>query len=185
MGKLIARFDPNADKAKEKLVFIYGNLIGFFKKCGNLSALPEEYAIETIFRAAQSLKDDQEIKNLSAYIFKVAWNVLHETWREKKNRTTSLEEILVEGEPASYPDDEEERSWFRWKKRRLKLMQQCLEKRSSEERALLQQYVEAKAQDAVEALAKRLQMSINTLRIQIHRIRKELKLCVKARQKDS
>lgn len=184
LDKLLTCIDSETEQAKQKFEFIYSNLIGFFKKQENLFALPEDCANDTMIRVAGSIRDCQAINNLSAYIFGFAWNVLHEKQREEKKRPVSLEKILAGGEQFRADTDEDERNLARRKKQRLKYMQECLDRRPKNERLLLQEYVKAKTQDAVGVLAERLQTSISALRTKIHRIREELKLCVKARQKN-
>ena len=184
LDKLLECFDPNREKAKAKLELIYCNLIVFYKKQINLPAPSEECAIDAIIRADESIKDCAAIANLSDYIFKIAWNVLHEDWRENKKRPLSLDAILSHGEPVIEPDiDGDDPKWEKWKERHFKYMEQCFESRSPEERALLQQYIEAKERDAVEKLAPRLNLKIATLRTRVHRLREELNNCVNEREK--
>ncbi len=179
--KLLYWFDADRNKANEKFTLIYGELIGFFKTQSNLPALPEEYAIETIFQFAKSLRaklqKDEEIKDPSAFIYKIAWNILHTAWRGKSKEALPFDGISKLDEPASDPtEDEDTRVWWRWKNRRLQCMKRCVQALPAHEYDLLQEHVQGGKQDR-EELAKRLGITLVNLRLRVHRIRERLKEC--------
>lgn len=183
-AKLLAQFDPEPNLARQKHDLLYADLIVFFIKqlerasSKNELSLAKELANETMSRIAERVIQGEQIRSLSDYAFRVAWNVWHEYLRQLKN---GKKKISINGTDIEIPDGADRDDDFEaWKKRRLKCMKQCWDNLQPQQRELMIDHLEAKEQGASPELAKQLDMTIGALRLRIFHIRVELKSCRKA-----
>ena len=68
--KLLARLDPDRERAGEKYEDLRRTLIKFFEWRG--APFPEEQTDETFNRVARKLDEGIEIKNIGGYCYEVA-----------------------------------------------------------------------------------------------------------------
>lgn len=126
---------------------------------------PDGLADETISRAVKNLSEGEEIRadNPYSYIYAIAKYVFMEYLREKRKR-----EIIINDSPdrlQSYPAESQD------------CRRQCLQKLSGDKLSLLQTYY--MGEEPREMLAQSLKISLNALRLQVHRLKQELRTCEK------
>ena len=147
-------------------------LIAFLDLRG--AARPEGAADETLDRVARKLEEGVAIQSLRAYVFGVARRVLLESERrERRERIVQETWVLLRHEPDASDAETQ---------RRLVCLEKCLEKLSSEDRALIETYhggTRGTARSGRVALADRLDLSDGALRTRAHRIRNELGACAR------
>ena len=163
--KLLSRLDPDIELAGQKYEQIRRSLIIFFQHRGCLT--PEEQVDETIDRVARRLSEGAEIytDNPFLYFYGVALNVFHEY--QRKQPPPSALPILTDSSESE---------------RRFKCMNRCLQKLPAETRLMLTEYSQGDHHARTEnrkRMAKQMGISLNTLRIRVHRLREQLGLCVK------
>ena len=91
LGRLLARLDPDAERAGEKYQNLHRKLVKLFEWRG--ASCAEDLADETIDRVIRKL-DEVDIREVSFYAVGVAQNI----WRESQRAETkkaSLEELPV------------------------------------------------------------------------------------------
>lgn len=182
--RLLAQLDPDAHRAGEKYQTVHRSLSKFFECRGCASAA--ELADETLNRVARRLEDGETIyaDEFSSYAYGVARNVLREHARGPEPRTRPLETLLPPSHPRLSPFEEEEEALARESsERRLECLESCAGTLPEESRMLILSYYEAESGGLIDArrqLAERLGVSLNNLRIRVHRIRERLEKCVSA-----
>jgi DNA-directed RNA polymerase specialized sigma24 family protein len=165
---LLRKLDRDAERAAEMYEHIRSSLIKFFESRGCLT--PEDETDETIDRVARRVSEGVDIQtdNSFLYFYGVALRVLQEYQRRRqRERTTVL--------PPAPPEAAE-------LEQRLECMERCLSKLPAESRELVVRYAQMSKRTRVEdrlKLAERMNISLNTLRIRVHRIREGLETCVK------
>jgi RNA polymerase sigma factor (sigma-70 family) len=136
-------------------------MVKFFawKRCED----PDGLADETISRAVKNLGAGEEIRTDKpySYIYAIAKNVFMEYIREKKKR-----EVIINDLPDHLQSSSEDSQDCR---------AQCLQKLSNDKLRLLQQYYVG--EESREMLARSLNISLNALRLQVHRLKQELRTC--------
>lgn len=159
-NKLLARLEPNFSDSEARYKHLRLKMIKYFdwRHCEDAEGLADE----TIVRTVNSLMMGKEIlaDNPYIYLYAVAKNIYREYVRKQikqENLLVDLLELPVHAE--SYQDCSVE----------------CLQQLPSDKLKLLQQYyLDAKSRDA---LAQDLNVSLNALRLQVHRLKKELREC--------
>src|SRR5437773_826195 len=86
--RLLARLDPDPQRAGEKYEALRRRLVAFFEWRG--APWPEEHADETIDRVAKRAAEDEAVINVEAYAVGVARMVLLEALREKAKERTRV-----------------------------------------------------------------------------------------------
>jgi DNA-directed RNA polymerase specialized sigma24 family protein len=163
--KLLLLLDHDTQQAGQKYEQIRRSLMLFFRSRGSLA--PEDLADETIDRGARRISEGIEVYTSDPflYFYGIALRVLQEQHRKPLPR-------LTPSEPMNHEEYE----------RKLDCMEKCLADLGTETRDWLTQYVQGDYRARTERrkqMAERMSVSLNTLRIRVHRIREQLELCVK------
>lgn len=164
--------DADREKAARKYERIRTRLIKIFVCRGAVEA--EDLADETIDRVMSKIKDLRETyvgNNPALYFYGVAKNVYYEWERLKRKKAAGLELIKA---AASAPEETEitKKACF----------EKCLQKLEPEQRLIIRAYYgdEAAAKRKLRNdLAEKLDISVEALRVRIHRLKSVLQDCVK------
>ena len=166
----LAMLDSDRDKAGEKYEYIRLKLLKYFQWCG--SDLPDIDTDETINRVARRIYEGQDVFNLTGYIYGVA-KLVHAESRKQRNRRCTLDEgTLIELPSMSVA--EEMRNYQ-------ECLDRCLGCLSADVREIITEYYRYKKQEKIDCrkrLAAKLGISLNTLRVKMHRQRINLEACV-------
>lgn len=167
---LLATLDGDRDKAGEKYEYIRLRLLKYFQWRG--SDAPDIDADETINRVTRRIYEGQDVYNLTGYIYGVAKLVHAESLKRRNLRRTldegsliELSQIGVAVEMANYQE----------------CLERCLGRLSDEDRDVITEYYRYKKTEKIDRrkrLAARLGISLNTLRVKMHRQRMNLEACV-------
>jgi len=175
---LLSWLDPNQDRAGEKYEAIRRRLITFFLCHG--SQAPDEHADETIDRVARKIAAGEQVQapDPYSYVHGVARLVMKEVWRNTKRQESAVEEVSEDRHPVVDPSaDGDAQQRRRLEELRFECMQHCLGSLPRESRQLLVAYHQGARRQRIDnrnSLARQLGISINTLRIRVHRLRQEL-----------
>lgn len=182
LERLLALLDPDPAKAARRFQQLRRKLTRLFEWRG--ARFPEDLTDETISRVARKLEEGIEIRaeDPFRYFCGVAHLVFKEVLRERKRERQLLDPVAWtprEEAADEEPDDE-----------RMEVLQECLDRLSVPSRELILDYHEGERRDRIDnrrAMAERLGVPLNALRIRVHRIRTKLERCVKKRfpQRDS
>ena len=158
---LLLRLEPGFPDSEKRYKQWRLKMVKFFawKRCED----PEALADETIGRTVKNLSAGEEIRagNPYSYIYAIAKNIFMEYLRDKKKREAVINNLP---DPVrSYSDDSAD------------CRKECLQTLSRDKRSLLQRYY--MDEETRERLAKSLKISLNALRLQIHRLKQELRVC--------
>jgi DNA-directed RNA polymerase specialized sigma24 family protein len=161
---LLEWLDSDPASAGEKYEQIRASLIKFFESRGCLS--PEEQTDETIDRVARRLSEGVVIHttNPFLYFYGIALRVLQEYWRRPPVFQTAV--------PIENAIEQESR---------LDCMEDCLQKLPRDIVELLTEYCGGNREqrgDRRREMAEQLGISLNTLRIKVHRVRERLGSCL-------
>ncbi|HKG60785.1 MAG TPA: hypothetical protein VKB05_13580 [Pyrinomonadaceae bacterium] len=166
----LATLDEDRDKAGEKYEYIRLKLLKYFQWSG--SDVPDIDADETINRVTRRIYEGQVVYNLTGYIFGVARLVHAESLKRRKLRRVLDEGTVIEissiGVDVEIPDYQE-------------CLERCLGRLSNEDREVITEYYGHKKSEKIgcrRRLAARLGISLNTLRVKMHRQRLSLEGCV-------
>lgn len=166
----LATLDNDRDKAGEKYEYIRLKLLKYFQWSG--SEVPDIDADETINRVTRKIYEGQDVYNLTGYIFGVARLVHAESLKRRKLMRALDEGSVIEvsslGADVEAPNYQE-------------CLERCLGRLSNEDRAVITEYYGHKKSDKIDCrrrLAARLGISLNTLRVKMHRQRLHLEACV-------
>ena len=173
LDSLLASLDADREQAGRKYEQIRLKLVKYFE--WRRVAFPDGEADETINRVARKIHEGAIIHNLNAYFYGVARLVFAESLKELKReqealRQTSPGALAVEDEA---PDSADWQACF----------ERCLQHLPEESRSLIIEYYQDEKSRKIErrkALAERLSIPLNALRIRAHRIRAGLEACVRA-----
>jgi DNA-directed RNA polymerase specialized sigma24 family protein len=174
LDSLLDYLGPDRSAAGERYEEIRGRLIRLFGWRGCDHA--EELADETINRVAEKIASGVEIRSEDPfrYFCGVAHLVFKEILRRQKRERTALEEVRHLPPP---PDPEQEDERLEW-------LRGCMEELDEEQRALVLDYHRGDGGARIQrrrAIAERLAIPINALRIRVHRIRLRLEECVESK----
>ena len=172
LAGLLARLDPETDRAGEKYEALRTALVRFFDWRG--AAFPDDCADQAIDRLARRIADAEPIADIRSYGLGIARLVWLEQSRAPSARTTSLEEAGVHDIPAN-PVVSEELPVN-------ECFDRCLAELPADGRALILRYYthERHGQiDARAALARELDLTPNALRSRAQRLRDRLERCVR------
>jgi DNA-directed RNA polymerase specialized sigma24 family protein len=166
----LATLDRDREKAGEKYEYIRLKLLKYFQWCG--SDVPDIDADETINRVTRRIYEGQDVYHLTGYIYGVA-RLVHAESLKRRNLRRMLDKVSFieqssigfEIEAANYQH----------------CMEHCLGRLSNEDREIITEYYRYKKTEKVDCrkqLAARLGISLNTLRVKMHRQRINLEACV-------
>ena len=164
LDRLLGWLDADADRAARKYEQTRRSLIKFFEHRG--CHTPEEQADRTIDRVARRIGEGTVIDEPAAYFYGVARNVLQEYYRRRSGTIPPL--LYV-------PDDAAAQH------RRYECMGRCLDRLPLESRMLLTEYAtveKSRGNELRAAMARRIGVTLNTLRLRVHRLREQLERCV-------
>jgi DNA-directed RNA polymerase specialized sigma24 family protein len=168
--KLLASLDEDRERAGEMYISIRARLVKFFEWRG--CAAPDEIADETINRVTRKIFEGEHIQNLQSYFYGVARLLFMETLKEQEKQRQALDHLSP---PILVVEDHTE------KEARVACFEGCLSRLPGEERSLIVGYHEEDRRAKIEhrkALAEKSEISLNALRITVHRIRIKLEKCV-------
>lgn len=173
LERFLALLDPDSAKAARRYQQLRRRLTRVFEWRG--ARFPEDLTDETISRVARKIDEGVEIRadDPFRYCCGVAHLVFKELLRERR-RERQLQDPgswAPFQPPEEEPDDE-----------RMAILQECLDRLSEDHRELILEYHEGERRERIEnrrALADRLDVPLNALRIRVHRIRAKLERCVK------
>lgn len=167
---LLQALDADPQAGAERYDHLRRALIRFFQWRQSIQA--DKDADETIDRLARKLFDGKRIDDIYSYAVGVARNVYLESRRsQEKERSAFAASAALLSEPRH--DDE-----FNL---RLDCFESCLRQLPSEKRKLILAYYEGDKQTKIanrRRLADEASMPIARLRIQAHRIRRQLEICI-------
>jgi len=171
--KLLARLDPDRERAGEKYEDLRRTLIKFFEWRG--APFPEDHADETLNRVARKLDEGVEVKNVGGYCYEVARRVCLEVRRGNDSRRDPLETDPHNTASADAADSALERELL------LDCLEKCLSRLPDESRALIVEYYQDEKRDRIgrrKALAEALGLRREALANRAQRLRDKLEQCV-------
>lgn len=162
VDKLLLLLEADHPSSEERYKQLRFKLVKFFawRRCED----PEILADETVGRTIKNIIKGEEIRseNPYSYVYAIAMNVFREYLREKKKReslTNDLADASLDYSEIVVGD----------------CRKTCLERLSSDKRILLYRYYAST--ETRETLTESLGITINALRLQIHRIKNDLRVC--------
>jgi DNA-directed RNA polymerase specialized sigma24 family protein len=162
--RLLLWLDPDRDRAGERYEKIRRKLILIFASRGGAS--PEEMADECINRVIKKLPEiEQQYTGSPENYFLGVVNFIVLEWQRKERP------IYIPSAEGASPEIEEP----------LDCLDRCLDHLPASTRELVLEYYQQKQRAKIDqraALAQRLGIAVNALRIRAHRIRKHLEKCV-------
>lgn len=182
LNKLLLQISSNQEVAAQKYNETRQKLIKFFEyqNC----AFPEEQADETINRLIKNIEEKDIItyENIGKYCYSIAQNVLKEYWRKKEKHPQSLEDSLQNVTLFIDPNKVEKEVEKRVQKERsLECLEMCLEKVEQTDKDLLYEYYQQQGRQGIEsreAIAKKMGLPLNNLRVKIYRLKEKLEQCI-------
>jgi DNA-directed RNA polymerase specialized sigma24 family protein len=163
--KLLDRLDASRDVAGEKYERLRTRLVRFFDWRGCPS--PEDQADETLNRIARRLEEGEQIKDLTSYAGGVARNLALEIIKEEEKARLAFRHMPALQEVPAPADVDRCRD----------CLDRSLARLPPESQALILGYYEAERGAKIEnrrALAERLGVPVNVLRVRVHRLRARL-----------
>lgn len=132
---------------------------------------------ETMFRTIQKISQGASIRDIDRYVFTVAKYIVLEAFRDKQKESVSLEGIdITDPREARKIEIEDEEGKY-------KCIEECLHKLDIEDRNLLvEYYLDGNffgGEKRLE-LAHNNNITINALRVKIHRLQESIQKCVKS-----
>lgn len=163
---LLLLFDPDPACAEQKIGILFRKLVKFFawRGCGN----DQDLAQDVFLRVMQGLKQGKKIYEgkLEAYFYRVAYLRFLENLREEKRKATvSLTEGPDFSDGPTLPEH-----WIH--------VSRCLERLTTDECRLLEEYYESRNRSSKQRLARRLGLSVSGLTVRVHRIKERLRDCL-------
>jgi len=172
-SKLLARLDPDGERAGEKYEDLRRTLIKFFEWRG--APFPEDHADETLNRVARKLDEGVEVKNVGGYCYEVARRVCLEVRKGNDSRRDPLETDPHNTASADAADSALERELL------LDCLEECLSRLPDESRALIVEYYQNEKRNRIgrrKALAEALGLRREALANRAQRLRDKLEQCV-------
>lgn len=172
---LLKQLDDNRDEAAKKYVSLYSKLVRYFDFRG--CSMPDWEADETMVRIARKIEQGVLITNFQGFMYGVARNIVIEAFKNREKQQNIFTDLREE--PASPdPGDQEHR---------LICLQAGLCKLPAGDRELLLAYYttcDDKNMKHRRELARREGISINALRVRVHRLKTTLEKHVTGDRED-
>lgn len=172
LQRLIARLDPDAQRAGEKYEELRRTLLKFFEWRG--APAPEDGADEVLDRLARKFEQDEQIADLRAYAYGIARLIVLEQSRSPQLRQVPLETI---SNLAAVPQTAESPLVER--------LERCLAELPLESRSLILRYYADERRSRIDGrrqLARELGVRPEALRNRAQRLRDRLEECVVCRE---
>ena len=179
---LLLSLSPDGERAAEKYESVRRRLITFFEARG--CSYPEDYADETINRAARRINEGAHIHtdDPASYFYGIARNLIQEYWEEGAKRFVSVHELSPSEFPQEDPHEINERRAMQLQlEREVQCLELCMEGLTVSNRQLIIKYYEGETSVKIKnrkLLAEELSISFNALRIRALRIRERLEVCL-------
>lgn len=172
LERLLELLDPDPVKAAEEYEGLRTRLTRLFEWRGARD--PDALVDETISRVARRLEDGVEIRASDPYRYfcGVAYMVFKEMLRERR-RESKLDDPANWPQEHFLPEEPEDP--------RMDVLRECLDALDGEQRELVLEYHRGEGRERIEnrrAIAERLGIPLNALRIRVHRIRAKLEKAV-------
>jgi len=181
-SRLLAHFDADPERAAENYERTRAQLIRLFRYRGCNSN--QDLADEVLNRVARKLDKGEIVHRaeLTNYFYGVARNVLREYLRNPATLTSPLDGLSHSSHLSEDPQELMERDEAQQRSElRFRCLDECLLALAPEARLLIVSYYEGKEGAKIEnrrRLARELGVSLNSLRINVHRTRERLERCV-------
>ena len=169
--KLLAAFSPDADEAAKQYEALRLRLIRFFE--WRSIPLADDHADEVLNRVARRIDEGQQVNNVAAYAYRVAYLVFLEALKEPELVDIDQELIQPPAIEPQFQDTEHDQ--------RQRCFDSCLDGLKVSNRKLILVYYQDERRAKIERrkrLAEQLKISLDALRIRAHRIRKGLEKCI-------
>lgn len=164
------QLDPDREAAGRKYELLREKLISYFdwRNC----QFPEDHADEALSRVIAKLEAEQELRDVSTYVFGVARMMLLEITRRTEKERIALSQLPSAYEVESDSEEIESKS---------ECLRECLAALPQKSRELITKYYEGDGQTKIvrrKELAETLGMRLNALRIRACRLREKLEECM-------
>lgn len=183
-NNLLRHFDANVNRAAELYELMREQLIKFYESRGCQSA--SELTDEAFNRVTRKISEGTEIaeSSIGAYLYSVARNILKEYWHSTGLQTVELNDLSPAHHPAENPEHTEEAMENRLEHERLlECLESCVQRLSPAEHQMIVAYYQGETSLKIEnrkKLAEQFQLTLNSLRTKVFRIRERLEKCVEA-----
>jgi len=173
-AKLLARLDPDRERAGERYEDLRRTLTRFFE--WRNAPFPEEQTDEVFNRLARKLFEGVEIRNIGSYCYEVARLVCLEALKGRDSKRASLDhshDVAV----VDRADEERESEL------RLACLEDCLDSLTIKSRELIVAYYQDNKRDRIErrkSLAASFGLQREALANRAQRLRDKLEQCVKS-----
>ena len=171
--KLLGSLDADPERAGEKYEQIRGGLVCFFEWRG--APFPQDHADETLNRIARKLDEGDQVNDPFSYAYGVARLLLLEVYKSRERERAALAQLPTPGQPSPHDSEHDHES------RRSDCLSQCLDQLPPETRDFVTGYYQGERRTKIDnrkALADRLGIPLNALRLRARRIREKLEICV-------
>lgn len=169
--KLLELLGPDRELAGEEYERLHQGLVTYFGKNNNSA---EDLADETLDRVMNRVAKGELISDLERYCYGVARMVLIENREKFARERVSVEQLLSRPAPISDFDE--------FSEQRLQCLDRCLQKLAPEERELILDFYGLERRAKIEkrrAMAERMGVTLNTLRVRVYRVRRRLEYCIR------
>src|SRR2546427_13261063 len=173
-AKLLARLDPDSERAGERYEDLRRTLTRFFE--WRNAPFPEDQTDEVFNRIARKLFEGVEIRNIGSYCYEVARLVCLEALKGKDSKRASLDPANHDIAVVDRGDDAQEREL------RLACLEECLDSLPIESRELIVEDYQDDRRDRIErrkSLAAKLGLQREALANRAQRLRDKLEQCVR------
>jgi len=171
--KFLAVFSSDRNEAAQRYEIARRKLILYFERRHIIAA--GRCADETLDRAMRRIDQGKNVTNVMPYLFEIAYYVVLEEWKAQEKLRIAMSAMSNELRPPPVDTDGE-------KNARQDCLDRCLEELTPENRALLLRYYEETGHAKIKLhteMANSLGITLNNLRIRIHRLRAGVEVCVK------
>ena len=168
--RLLSALDSERERAGEKYQEIRSNLTRLFEWRGY--PFPEDHADETINRVARRIEEGEDVRDVTKYFFGVARLVVLEVRKGQARERPALDSSAVR---QNSPDQNSPSD------ARIDHLRHCLDSLLPDQRELVVSYYQGEKKTKIknrQKLSDRLNVTLNTLRMRVLRIRAQLEACV-------
>jgi len=172
-NNLLACFSPDRGEAIVQYDRAYRKVLRYFEWRSVVTA--DQCADETMDRVARRISEGQKIDKMMPYIFVTAHHIHQEVLKFiREHPEIAIDDVL----PSYLPHGEQE---IVDPDERLICFDRCLEELEPDEREVVLGYYEGEGREKIDnrqELAKKRKISLNALRILVHRIKRTLEDCI-------